>query len=685
MKKISTILITTIISLVVMSTVLMSACSIFILHKQVYSDTYKYLETYAQKTANDINTDFSTYEAVAATMAQQLRSIYDPEKLTDREYNLALKDSLGSFVLSVNEQYSELLSVLIALNTNYTNDVYIAWSSGGELCGYASAENEASTQRMVTDLNDTVADGIAKWSEPYYDDVINVTCMTYLVPVIIDGIQVGIAGIDINYDEFTKPIKDEVIYETGSAFLIDKNKSFIVHNTYTYDQTLADVGYNELAHLIDNGTESIVEAAVDGTEYYMSYGSLTNGYDLCIEVPVNEVNKVVRKTVYTMMGSFSVVGLAIIIIASILAYFISKNITTPISSVSKDLQLMSNNDWSGKSHEKFKKSKTEIGSLANSLDSLQVSMKETIGTVSECNNDITESISGLDKAVNTLSSKVADINSISTKLSDRMKETSVTADSLNKVANTMMDQVDILRQRNEDGLKTVSDIKNKAEIIYTDAEKQSSIMKDMTMNVEQKLRDTIDNSKKVTQINELIKAILDISEQTNLLALNASIEAARAGESGKGFAIVATEIGQLASDSKETAERIQTITSGVVDSVEKLCDTSNEALEFIDVHLKEAYGKLMETSKQYNSDTINISEVFDQILKLSETISSEINNITTSSNELKFVTDKVTEGTSQVVINIEEISNTTENVKNETNNLSSVADNLSEKINKFHI
>jgi methyl-accepting chemotaxis protein len=89
------------------------------------------------------------------------------------------------------------------------------------------------------------------------------------------------------------------------------------------------------------------------------------------------------------------------------------------------------------------------------------------------------------------------------------------------------------------------------------------------------------------EIATVIKLINGIAEQTNLLALNATIEAARAGEAGKGFAVVASEVKELAQetarateDISRRVEAIQTDTAGAVDAISRISTVIGEINDF---------------------------------------------------------------------------------------------------------
>lgn len=124
-----------------------------------------------------------------------------------------------------------------------------------------------------------------------------------------------------------------------------------------------------------------------------------------------------------------------------------------------------------------------------------------------------------------------------------------------------------------------------------------------------------------SEISKIIQSIEEIARQTNLLALNASIEAARAGESGKGFSVVAREIGQLASQSTVAASSTEALIENAIATTEAGRYTAKQMEEFFDQIMEEISTFTQYTSQQaafYDHQVRRIDKMSQEVSEIAE-------------------------------------------------------------------
>ncbi len=276
--------------------------------------------------------------------------------------------------------------------------------------------------------------------------------------------------------------------------------------------------------------------------------------------------------------------------------------------------------------------------LRGSSDQLMSSYKEmihgttTVSSMSEESSKITTEVSQNIQNLATSAGKVNDnINTIFT-----------TAESVSESVNAISIEVSKINENIETAFKTSTDavdISQKALKGSGEASKRIMTLREATGN-----------------IARMTSEIKSVAEQTNLLALNAAIEAASAGESGKGFAIVANEIKELALQSAGAVDRIvdniEQLESNTLDSVSSIKEVE-EVTEKMGI-LTNDIAMIIHTQKQ---QTNKISESIDKSVGASKEMAESICQILIEAGEMATNSSDAAKGAGEVAVNIGDLSN----------------------------
>lgn len=293
----------------------------------------------------------------------------------------------------------------------------------------------------------------------------------------------------------------------------------------------------------------------------------------------------------------SVLFIVAIVVSVLIVLSQIQSIKMPLKSITNALAALGNGQID--QHIVLKK-KDEFGEIA--------------GGINQLTNKLGGVLSELKESSNTLSNSAQGALDVATKSEEMLESQKFQTSSVATAVTEMESAVYEVARNAESSLGQVLAIRELASTGKSKMDMSINSINELDSDIKSAAQ-TIGQMKQESEnIEGILEVITGIAEQTNLLALNAAIEAARAGEQGRGFAVVADEVRNLASKTQSSTEEIYRM----IQSLQKISTSSVDIMQKNSQTAKE----VVDNSQHAATSLLEISAAIDSVANMSEQIAS---------------------------------------------------------------
>ncbi|KQV20694.1 chemotaxis protein [Pseudomonas sp. Root329] len=466
---------------------------------------------------------------------------------------------------------------------------------------------------------------------------------SFIEPIMLNGAFQGIVGADLSVNfiqEMLLGANQKLYSGAGEMALIGGNGRIVAYtkDPSKFGEKVSDILDSQqianMANLKRGEVTYTVDKAQGRIELYLPFGigQTDARWTLMLQLPLNAVMADLQKLQGDLDAQrksdtfgMAMVGLLIAGIGLLVIWLVGHGIARPLKQMVAMLDDIAQGE--GDLTRRLTSDRAdELGSIAKGFNTflakLQVMITQVVTSVQSV-SDSSEHTADIAIRTNIgVHKQMAEIDQVAT----AVHEMTATAQDVARNATQAAQAASHADQAAAQGMQIVRDTSNSIGVLAIEIGKAVGVVQTLAKDSE--------------NINAILTAIRGIAEQTNLLALNAAIEAARAGEQGRGFAVVADEVRNLAQKTQKATEEIQTmiqqLQQGTRDVVRVMEDSQSRTDESVQHAAKaaEALETITQAVSVINDMNTQIASAAEEQSAVADDINRNVINIGQVANEV---------------------------------------------------